>query len=400
MSKKRVMIFCDFYQPGFKSGGGMWTVVNLVDRFCDQYDFFIVTRNYDSKGDTTPFTTVKTDTWNTVGNAHVYYFADGSLSPKKVKELVDHVKPATFFLNSAFSLPVYKLLSARRRGMIGDIPVILAPCGEMAKGALSVKPLKKKVFLKYSDFVGLYKGVIWKASFESEKAEIHEMMGRDAEVMVAPDLVPRAIIADYSQGWKPKKEKGSVRFVFISRLVPKKNIHYFLERLLDIKAGDVIFDIVGPLEDEDYWKQCQDIIARLPKNITVNATGAFPEQSDALRRVCESHFFAMPTLNENFGYVFIEGLAAGCPLLISDRTVWTDIDEKGVGWRIPLEKPEKYIEQINKCIAMEDAEYREMSRKSRKYAVDWLAKPEINEATAKVLTRALNEHSQTVKNAR
>ncbi len=394
------MIFCDFYLPGFRSGGGMWTVVNLVDRFCDQYDFFIVTRNYDSKADTTTYTTVKTDEWNQVGNAQVYYFSAGSLKLNKVVELIAHVKPDTFFLNSAFSMPVRKLLTARRKGMLPEIPVILAPCGEMAKGARSVKPLKKQLFLKYSDFVGLYKGVIWKGSFESEKQEIHDVMGAEAEVMVAPDLVPKAIIPDYSQEWKPKKEKGSVRFVFISRLVPKKNISYFLERLLDIRDGNVTFDIVGPLEDQVYWKHCQDIIARLPNNITVNVTGAFPEQRDALRRVCESHFFAMPTLNENFGYVFIEGLAAGCPLLISDRTVWTDIDERGVGWRIPLENPEKYIEQINTCIAMEDAEYSEMSRRSREYALEWLAKPEINEATGRVLTRAMNERSRSVNNDR
>ena len=389
------MIFCDFYLPSFKSGGGMWTVVNLVDRFRDQYDFFVVTRNYDSKGDTTPYTTVVTDQWNSVGGANVYYFAPGSLTINKVVRLVREVKPDVFFLNSAFSLAARKLLTARRKGILPEIPVILAPCGEMSQGALSVKPIRKRLFLKYSEVVGLYKDVIWKASFDSESDEIHMMMGPDVEVMVAPDLVPKSIIPDYSQTWKPKKIKGSVKFVFISRLVPKKNISYFLERLLDIRNGEVIFDIVGPLEDEDYWAQCKSIIARLPENITVNVTGAFPEQRDALRRVCESHFFAMPTLNENFGYVFIEGLAAGCPLLISDRTVWTDIDTKGVGWRIPLETPEKYVEQINKCIEMGDDEYREMSIKSRQYALDWLARPENNEATARVLARALNTNSRS-----
>lgn len=394
------MIFCDFYLPGFKSGGGMWTVVNLVDRFCDQYDFYIVTRNYDSKGDKAPFTTVKTDSWNKVGEAQVYYFADGSLSVRKAASLVAEVDPDTFFVNSALSLPVFRLLSARKKRLIKDIPLILAPCGEMSKGALSVKPLKKKVFLSYAELIDLYKGVIWKASFDSEADEIKAMMGSDVEVMVAPDLVPRAIIPDYDQSWKPQKVKGEVKFVFISRLVPKKNISYFLERLRDIRDGKVTYDIVGPLEDQAYWKQCRAIISDLPPNITVNVTGAFPDQRDALRRVCDSHFFAMPTLNENFGYVFIEGLAAGCPLLISDRTVWTDIDEKGVGWRIPLEQPEKYIDQINRCIDMDDEEFRSMSIRSRQYAVDWLAKPEINEATARVLSRALNDYSTTATDVR
>jgi glycosyltransferase involved in cell wall biosynthesis len=86
--------------------------------------------------------------------------------------------------------------------------------------------------------------------------------------------------------------------------------------------------------------ECESIIKTLPLNVTVTATGAFPSQTDALKIVSANHFFAMPTLNENFGYVFIEALAAGCPLLISDRTVWDDIESHNSGWRIPLEAPE------------------------------------------------------------
>ncbi|MEO7673181.1 MAG: hypothetical protein ABIU09_03775, partial [Pyrinomonadaceae bacterium] len=73
--KKKVLVFCDFYLPGFKSGGGMWTVVNLIERFSDRYDFFVVTRNYESKGDKKPYTTVRSDNWNAVGNAQVWYFS-------------------------------------------------------------------------------------------------------------------------------------------------------------------------------------------------------------------------------------------------------------------------------------------------------------------------------------
>jgi glycosyltransferase involved in cell wall biosynthesis len=397
--KKRIMIFCDFYLPGFKSGGGMWTVVNLVDRFCDQFDFFIVTRNFDGKSDRTVYKSVKTDEWNTVGNAQVYYCSSRSLTSKRISGFVGDRAPDAFFLNSAFSLPVRRFLSARSKGLVGDLPVILAPCGEMAKGALSTRPIKKKVFLKYAEFVSLYKGVIWKASSDNEREEICEIMGKGVEVMIAPDVVPRTIIPEYSQDRKPKKLTGSVRFVVIARLVPKKNVSYFLERLVGVRDGNVSFDIVGPLEDPVYWKKCQEIIARLPSNITVNATGAY-RQTDALQRACESHFFAMPTLNENFGYVLIEGLAAGCPLLISDRTVWKDIDEKKVGWQIPLEEPEKYVEQINRCIAMDDDEYSEMSRRSRQYATDWLAQPGINEATAHVLARVLEHDFRAAKNGR
>jgi glycosyltransferase involved in cell wall biosynthesis len=394
--KKRVMIFCDFYLPSYKSGGGMWTLVNLVDRFCDRYDFYIVTRNYDSKGDKKPYQTVKSDQWNTTGNAKVFYFSTKNFNQRKFAELVNEIKPDAFFLNSAFATPVVKFLAARKKRLFADAPVILAPCGEFSRGALSLKPLKKKLFLQYAKTVGLYENIIWKASFEEEKEEVKEVIGGRSEVFVAPDLVPKKILPDFSADWKPLKETGAVKFVFISRLVRKKNIHYFLERLREIKTGKVEFDIVGPLDDQEYWRECEAIIKSLPANVNVTATGAFPSQTDALRRVSANHFFAMPTLNENFGYVFIEALAAGCPLLISDRTVWDDIESHNSGWRIPLEAPERWIEQINRCLAMGDAEYAEMSRAARQYSVEWLAEPATNEATAKVLERALNGKARTV----
>lgn len=388
------MVFCDFYLPGYKSGGGMWTVVNLVDRFCDQYDFYVVTRNYDSKGDTKPFTSVVTDDWNRTGNAEVFYASKKNLSPNFFAALVEQVKPDAVFLNSALSTPVIRYLQARRKKLFAEIPTILAPCGEMSKGALSVKPFKKKIFLKYAKTVNLYQNIIWKASFESEMNEIKQMMGRETEILIAPDLAPKTILEDYAPVWKPRKEKGAVKLVFMSRLVPKKNIHYILERLRSITEGAVNLDIVGPLEDQAYWQKCLSIIETLPQNVRVNATGAFPEQHDALKKVAESHFFVLPTLNENFGYVFIEGLAAGCPLLISEQTVWDDIEANRAGWSIPLKDTRGWIDRLKYCIEMEDEEYRSMSEAARRYSENWLNDPKFDEATARVLERALHQKAR------
>ncbi len=363
----------------------MWTVVNLVEHFHDRFDFHIVTRNYDSKGDTEPYTAVVSDQWNQTGNAKVFYFSKKSFTQKKFARLVSQVEPDLFFLNSAFALPVIKFLSARRREMFAERPVILAPCGEFSEGALSVKAPKKKIFLKYAKIADLYRSIIWKASFDEEKAEILGLIGKNSKVFVAPDLAAKEVLPNYSQNKKLKKEAGVLKLAFLSRLARKKNIHYLLEILTRIKSGAVSLDIIGPIEDRGYWKECQEIIAKLPKNITVNQVGSFPRQVDALEKVFENHFFALPTLNENFGYVFIEGMAAGCPVLTSDRTVWNDLEKKNAGWQIPLENQTEWIGKINYCLKMEDAEYGSMSKAARKYAVEWINESKTVKANRLVL---------------
>ncbi len=388
------MIFCDYYLPGYRSGGGMWTVVNLVEHFYDRYDFYIVTRNYDSKGNTQPYATVQSDQWNQTGHARVFYFSKKSFTQNKFAELINQIEPDFFFLNSAFALPVIKFLSARKRKLFAERPVILAPCGEFSEGALSVKAPKKKVFLRYARFAELYRQIIWKASFAEEKNEILGLMGKSSKVFVAPDLAAREVLPDYSQNLKIKKTPGELKMAFLSRLARKKNIHYLLEILLNITDGKVSLDIIGPIEDQGYWKECLEIISNLPKNITVNQIGSFPRQIDALEKVFENHFFVLPTLNENFGYVFIEGMAAGCPVLTSDRTVWNDLEKKNAGWQIPLEKPLDWIERINVCLNMNAGEYDLMSKSARDYAVTWINESKTVEANRLVLEFAAQSTRQ------
>ncbi|MCU1289574.1 MAG: hypothetical protein JWN60_1803 [Acidobacteria bacterium] len=381
------MIFCDYYLPGYKSGGGMWTIVNLVDRFCHQYDFFVVTRNYDGKGDRNPYTTVKTDEWNRTGNANVYYFSPKNLSRQVFADLINEIKPHAFFLNSIFATPVIKFLSARRNKAFADIPVILAPCGEASAPGLAIKPFKKMIFLRYAKSVNLYRNIIWKASSESEKNEIKKVFGDDTDVLIAPDLTPKTILPGYAPELKPFKKSGSAKFVFLSRIARKKNLHFFLERLSDIKSEKIELMIIGPREDADYLRKCRTAAEKLPENITVTFAGAFP-YTKALEKVCESHFFVLPTLTENFGYVCIEALAAGCPLLLSDRTIWNDIENHNAGWETSLDDYSMWNKRIKECVKMDDSEYRSMSSSARRYAVEWLAKPEHAAATAKILEKA------------
>lgn len=394
--RARILIFCDFYLPGFKSGGGMWMVANLVKHFADEYDFFIVTRDHDGRRDRRPYDSIEKNQWNTVGSTRVFYFSDGVLPIARVIELFENVRPAAVYLNSAFSLPARQFLRGRRRKALADVPVILAPCGEMSEDAMSSKAVKKKLFLAVARKAGLYREIIWKASFDAEARDIKRVIGPRAEVLVAPDLAPTKTLLDVDLSLKAEKRPGSARFCYLSRIVPNKNLKFLLECFLNFRHGKVELEIIGPPEDPTYWAECEDLIARLPANIQISVLGPLPNH-EVLKSLAASQFFVLPTQNENFGYAILEALSAGCPVLTTDRTEWNDMNERGAGWTIPLSRSDMFTDRLWECVAMDEVEYRRWSDGARRYAEDWLSRDDVKTTNAAVLEYAF-ARSSTARN--
>lgn len=385
---KKILVFCDYYLPGYKSGGGMRTIVNMVERLGDKFQFFVATRDHDGREDFTSYPNVKIDDWNVQGKAQVFYFSKQNLKLKTFRQIVAFVQPDAIYLNSFFATPAIKLLFLRRFGMIKQIPVIMAPCGELSEGALQLKSLKKKIFINGSKKASLYQNLIWKASSELEREEIKQITGENAEIYIAPDLPPKIIFPDFSIEKKAQKKSGELRLVFLSRFSRKKNLHFLLEVLAEID-GETTLDVVAPLEDKEYWLECEALIKKLPANIKVDYKGTIPHHEVPVT-LANYHFFVLPTLGENFGHVFLEALASGCPLIISNKTPWVNLEEKKIGWDLPLENQKFWLEKLNYCVNMETAEYSQMCQAARDFSLEWLADFKVERATEIVLERAVS----------
>jgi glycosyltransferase involved in cell wall biosynthesis len=187
---------------------------------------------------------------------------------------------------------------------------------------------------------------------------------------------------------KPRKKSGQVKMIFLSRFMKKKNFKWLLENISNIR-GELEIDIYGPLEDAEYWSKCEKIIATLPENIKVEAKGSVPHE-EVLATLVKYHFFIMPTLGENFGHIFLESLAAGCPLIISDKTPWLNLEEKQIGWDLTLEEPEVWSEKLNYCISLDQTEYSWLSNNARQFAQTVLSDKANEEDTLRVLNYAMN----------
>lgn len=388
MKKPRVFTLLDYYLPGYKSGGPLRTVANMVDWIGHEFDFWIVTRDRDAT-ELTSYPNIQVNAWNQVGRAKVYYTSPGSLSLTNLHRLIKQVNPAIIYLNSFFSTSSIKSLSLRRLKFFSEVPVVLAPRGEFSVGALRLKAAKKQLYMALAFQIGLYDSIIWQASSIYEEKDIRRMVGRDCRVYIAPNI-PSLVIPTKNQiPQKVRKITGLVHFVFLSRISPKKNLLLALHLLKDL-FGEIILDIYGPIRDELYWRRCQEVIASMPSHVQVNYHGSIPNEkvADALSL---SHFFILPTLGENFGHVILEAMAAGCPVLISDQTPWLNLSEKQAGWDLPLEEPKLWQQVLKQCIEMDNAAYSCWSHSAKQFVQDWLISSDLKSKNLALLTSALKQ---------
>jgi glycosyltransferase involved in cell wall biosynthesis len=394
----KVLIFSDYYLPGYKSGGAMRTIVNMVERLGHRYDFSVITRGFDVD-EPEIYPNIKINDWNRIGKANVFHAGHGQLNFAMIRRALREAAPDAIYLTSFFSPLQVKFLTLRRLGLTPDVPVILAPEGEFSRGALTIKSRKKKLFQRLVRPGKLYRDLIWKAAGEPERLDIQRMAGKNCDIFIAPNMPPKIILENYSFGQKPEKRAGAARFVFVSRVVPKKNVKHALE-ILPRLDGEIVFDIFGPLEDkhDDYWRECQAIIGGLPDRVKVSHLGSIPHDKVA-ETMAGYHFFVLPTLGENFGHVMPEAFSAGCPVLISDQTPWLGLKEKGVGWDLPLNDGGAWTDAFQQCVRMGADEYEKFSKRARQFAVDWLGAPEVELATARVLDRALEQRQLVVSSA-
>ncbi len=368
--RKKILIFSEYYLPGYKSGGGMRTIVNIVASLKDRFDFYVVTKDHDGPSDKTPYKDVKYDEWNQLAGTKVFYLHKKQIGFSKILELIRDVEPDIIYSNSYFSNINRYLLLLNKLNKFKQQSYLISPCGELSAGCMKNGFYKKKIFTFLTRIFRFHENIYWKASSEIEKNEIKKINIEPDKIFIAADLISNEIRNNGGFTSKPEKKAGSVRFVFLSRFNRKKNFKFFIKNLKNI-SGEVFVDIYGPIDDEKYWNECAREIENLPDNIKIEKKGAVPH-SKVREILANYHFFVLPTMDENFGHVFIEALSAGCPLIISNNTPWVELEKDKIGWVIPLEKESEWRNIIQKCVDINEYEFRELSKNSKNFVHQWL----------------------------
>ena len=107
-TKKVILVFIRHYLPGFKSGGPVRSVSNLIAKMGQDFDFRVVCLNRDH-GDSERYIKIDNHQWVVVGLSKVLYIENLSFS--LILNLIRELNPDMLYFNSFFDFEFSNLSS-------------------------------------------------------------------------------------------------------------------------------------------------------------------------------------------------------------------------------------------------------------------------------------------------
>lgn len=349
MRKQKIAVFIDWYAPCFKGGGPVTSMINMIETLKEHFDFYVITSDTDYC-ETEPHPEIVSDKFRRLHGIYILYLSKIRKLCRMFGVLKRLKDRDVWYINGMYSR-CYSLLPLILSRFFRVRRVVVAPRGMLSGQAFTAKSFRKKFTVKLLRFLGFYRNITFHVTSEQECADVRSVMGARCRVVVAGNL-PRCRREDEVP--HHAKQAGALSLISVARISPEKNLLFALEALTQLD-GQVTFDICGPIFNADYWDKCRQVIAALPENIKVNYLGSknFTELRDCFMH---SDFLLLPSTGENFGHSILESLQNHCPVIISDRTPWRDLEPARAGWDLPLDK-DAFRKVLKRCVAMDDEEY-------------------------------------------
>lgn len=366
-SKPVVAASVKSYPPAFRSGGPTRSMAEVANRLSSDFEFRVVTSMDDNGHDLREDGVVPIQ-WQPRANARVSAIPLGKRASFRVLKQLRSVDADIVYLNSLFH-PVFTLapLLARRFGLLRPALTVIAPRGELDLGALKIKSRRKRRMLRMLRLFGLTKRVVWHATSEDEASNIERVFGTRAEVVVASNL--RALEVQ-TPTRRPRDER--VHVVFMSKIDRKKNLETAVGAVA--KCPNATLTVIGPIKDEQYWAEVLDRAASTGVINRFDYVGTV-EPDRIINRLRAFDLFILPTHGENFGHAILEALAAGVPVLVSDKTPWSHVEAAGAGWVCDPSDVAGFADRIRSFHAMDDDQRHVMRLNAAKLAEKYVNDP-------------------------
>ena len=129
VNRPRILILVKHYEPAFRLGGPIRSVVNLVAALHKEFEFKIVCLNRDFR-ETRPLDGIEEGVWLTRNGVQVCYLDVRLLKPFKFVKAIRSIDYDMVYLNSFFD-PLFSTLPAllMKIRLLKRRPIVIAPRG-------------------------------------------------------------------------------------------------------------------------------------------------------------------------------------------------------------------------------------------------------------------------------
>jgi len=236
-------------------------------------------------------------------------------------------------IHALFSYPsTTAMVQARRAG----IPYLLRTIGQLSPWSLSQSAGRKRLMLKLIERRNLQAAAALHFTTDAERDETAPLG------LTTPSLVlPLGVSAPEPTDAGPADGPGSpgaagqpVRFLFLSRLHPKKQLEHLIDACALLQqqhpANDWVLQIAGDGE-ANYRTSLEQRCRRLGIDHRCQWLG-FVSGEAKWSLLREADWFVLPSAAENFGIAAVEALAAATPVILSPEVaISTAVHAAGAG---------------------------------------------------------------------
>lgn len=332
-----ILFIADYFDPKQNAGGAPVSLQNLVRLISSHgYKSTIISRNkyfnssmkFKSKAEKS----IKSD------QQSVYYI-DGFL-PLVLYRKFQEISFSMIYLNSFFSTMtifslIYFIFSRSKK------KIILSTKGELYYNAMSSHNLLvKKIYIWFFNTF-LTKNVTFHFSSEEEYLITKNFL-KITNYYLAADIYENNILP-----FNDSVKNSGFNIVFLSRIDRKKNLEFACNVLTKVDFN-VNFDIYGTISDNEYFNECMKILGTCSSNIKYTYKGVL-NQETVRKTFSKYDVFIFPTKGENFGFVILESLDSGCPVLLpTNNILWNNLIDFNAGFNIGLDNLVGWTEALHK----------------------------------------------------
>lgn len=212
------------------------------------------------------------------------------------------------------------------------VPYIVSPHGMLDDWSTSQSALKKRLHLVLFGGRMLRRAgaVLCTAEGEANQAKAHFDPNKSRVLPLLFDITPFQKPADPKPAiqmfnFEPERH----RVLFLSRLSPKKGADRLLRAAALLKDINADFIFAGPADSDEYETSLKNLAHQLKIEGAVRFLGMV-RGDDKLSLFRAADVFVLPTSQENWGFVILEAMASGVPVITTKGVdVWPELQASG-----------------------------------------------------------------------